>query len=36
MSPETALQEEKSTEDLGAPLYVAWQITNECNLACLH
>jgi MoaA/NifB/PqqE/SkfB family radical SAM enzyme len=22
--------------DLGAPLYVAWQITNECNLACLH
>ena len=25
-----------TTEDLGAPLYVAWQITNECNLACLH
>jgi MoaA/NifB/PqqE/SkfB family radical SAM enzyme len=25
-----------STGDLGAPLYVAWQITNECNLACLH
>lgn len=25
-----------SSEDLGAPLYVAWQITNECNLACLH
>jgi len=24
------------TGDLGAPLYVAWQITNECNLACLH
>jgi MoaA/NifB/PqqE/SkfB family radical SAM enzyme len=22
--------------DLGAPLYVAWQITNECNLACMH
>jgi MoaA/NifB/PqqE/SkfB family radical SAM enzyme len=22
--------------DLGAPLYAAWQITNECNLACLH
>jgi MoaA/NifB/PqqE/SkfB family radical SAM enzyme len=21
---------------LAAPLYVAWQITNECNLACLH
>jgi MoaA/NifB/PqqE/SkfB family radical SAM enzyme len=26
----------RRTEDLGAPLYVAWQITNECNLACLH
>lgn len=25
-----------SASDLGAPLYVAWQITNECNLACLH
>jgi MoaA/NifB/PqqE/SkfB family radical SAM enzyme len=24
------------TGDLAAPLYVAWQITNECNLACLH
>jgi len=24
------------TEDLAAPLYIAWQITNECNLACLH
>jgi MoaA/NifB/PqqE/SkfB family radical SAM enzyme len=24
------------TRDLGAPLYVAWQVTNECNLACLH
>ena len=23
-------------ENLAAPLYVAWQITNECNLACLH
>jgi MoaA/NifB/PqqE/SkfB family radical SAM enzyme len=22
--------------DLGAPLYVAWQITNECDLACMH
>jgi len=28
--------ESASSEDLGAPLYVAWQITNECNLACLH
>lgn len=26
----------KGSEDLAAPLYVAWQITNECNLACLH
>lgn len=26
----------EQTSDLGAPLYVAWQITNECNLACLH
>jgi len=25
-----------SSDDLVAPLYVAWQITNECNLACLH
>jgi MoaA/NifB/PqqE/SkfB family radical SAM enzyme len=24
------------TGDLGAPLYIAWQVTNECNLACLH
>jgi len=23
-------------EDLAAPLYIAWQITNECNFACLH
>jgi len=25
-----------ASETLAAPLYVAWQITNECNLACLH
>jgi MoaA/NifB/PqqE/SkfB family radical SAM enzyme len=25
-----------ASEGLAAPLYVAWQITNECNLACLH
>lgn len=24
------------SEDLAAPLYIAWQVTNECNLACLH
>jgi MoaA/NifB/PqqE/SkfB family radical SAM enzyme len=28
--------ESAASEDLAAPLYVAWQITNECNLACLH
>jgi len=28
--------EPAEAEDLAAPLYVAWQITNECNLACLH
>lgn len=22
--------------ELQAPLYIAWQLTNECNLACLH
>jgi len=31
-----AVSAAQSSEDLGAPLYVAWQITNECNLACLH
>jgi MoaA/NifB/PqqE/SkfB family radical SAM enzyme len=30
------LAERPETADLAAPLYVAWQITNECNLACLH
>jgi MoaA/NifB/PqqE/SkfB family radical SAM enzyme len=37
-SPETVESSPttRSTGDLGAPLYVAWQITNECNLACLH
>ena len=27
---------EPESQHLGAPLYVAWQITNECNLACMH
>ncbi|MDE2490264.1 MAG: radical SAM protein [Elusimicrobia bacterium] len=36
MSTETLPKEETGTSDLGAPLYVAWQITNDCNLACLH
>src|SRR5947207_11399084 len=39
-TPTTAVQAPTSapaeSEDLAAPLYVAWQITNECNLACLH
>ena len=30
------MNEAAASEDLAAPLYVAWQITNECNLACLH
>ncbi len=38
--PDSAIPATTSTyarsEDLAAPLYVAWQITNECNLACLH
>jgi MoaA/NifB/PqqE/SkfB family radical SAM enzyme len=36
--PETQASTAAATEsaDLRAPLYVAWQVTNECNLACLH
>jgi MoaA/NifB/PqqE/SkfB family radical SAM enzyme len=34
VAPHTAA--DAGSEDLGAPLYVAWQITNECNLTCLH
>ena len=34
-APES-LSAQAEAEDLAAPLYVAWQITNECNLACLH
>src|SRR3954451_21626248 len=38
--PEAAVKaefiEDAGASDLGAPLYVAWQITNECNLACMH
>jgi MoaA/NifB/PqqE/SkfB family radical SAM enzyme len=30
------LNDTGASEALAAPLYVAWQITNECNLACLH
>lgn len=31
-----ATSEGSSSEDLSAPLYVAWQLTNECNFSCLH
>jgi MoaA/NifB/PqqE/SkfB family radical SAM enzyme len=34
--PAVAAAVAKGSGDLAAPLYVAWQITNECNLACLH
>ena len=27
---------ETTSGSLRAPLYIAWQLTNECNLACLH
>ncbi|HEY6923962.1 MAG TPA: radical SAM protein, partial [Steroidobacteraceae bacterium] len=27
---------EPGAGELNAPLYIAWQVTNECNLACLH
>ena len=36
MSAQTPAQGATGSGDLGAPLYVAWQLTNECNLACLH
>ena len=31
-----ATEVEPESQHLGAPLYVAWQVTNECNLACMH
>jgi MoaA/NifB/PqqE/SkfB family radical SAM enzyme len=34
--PRTVAASAAESDDLAAPLYVAWQITNECNLACLH
>ncbi len=36
--PKAAEEQTQTAEsgELRAPLYVAWQITNECNLACLH
>ena len=34
--PHTTAAAATGSGDLRAPLYVAWQITNECNLACLH
>jgi len=36
IDPVAATTHAASSSDLLAPLYVAWQITNECNLACLH
>ena len=36
MSGDTCAALATDSGDLGAPLYVAWQLTNECNLACLH
>ena len=35
-APEAVSATAHVSEALGAPLYVAWQITNERNLACLH
>jgi MoaA/NifB/PqqE/SkfB family radical SAM enzyme len=32
----SATPSQTSAGDLGAPLYIAWQVTNECDLACLH
>ncbi len=34
--PKDAPAASTGASDLRAPLYVAWQVTNECNLACLH
>jgi len=31
-----ATRSEDLDAPLSAPLYIAWQVTNECNLACLH
>ncbi len=35
-SAQSAPAASTGSSDLRAPLYVAWQVTNECNLACLH
>jgi MoaA/NifB/PqqE/SkfB family radical SAM enzyme len=36
MSANNELTVGTESGDIAAPLYVAWQLTNECNLACLH
>lgn len=36
LNSESVSPADTGSGDLGAPLYVAWQTTNECNLACLH
>lgn len=32
----TSADGDTASDSLGAPLYLAWQLTNECNFACLH
>jgi MoaA/NifB/PqqE/SkfB family radical SAM enzyme len=34
--PEASTPAHADSSELAAPLYIAWQVTNECNLACLH
>ncbi|MBK1697786.1 radical SAM protein [Rhodovibrio salinarum] len=34
--PQPATPGTTTSGALGAPLYLAWQLTNECNFACLH
>ncbi|HYH40717.1 MAG TPA: radical SAM protein [Burkholderiales bacterium] len=33
---EATAPDHAESAELAAPLYIAWQVTNECNLACLH
>ncbi len=36
LRPEVTTPGTTTAGALGAPLYLAWQLTNECNFACLH
>ena len=36
LRPAPATPGTTTSGSLGAPLYLAWQLTNECNFACLH